>query len=90
MPLAVTFYSLTAVWSSITICNLLQMCIVGEQLPAMLGFFVTTSSTALKSPPNTLSVALQKYLHTRIEKPPLNVLSEGYSSHIVYWLIIKH
>lgn len=45
------------------------MRVAGEQLQAMLGFFVTTFSTALKSPPNTWFVALQKYLHSRIEKP---------------------
>lgn len=80
MPSAVTFYSLTAVWrSTYSQSALLEssswLCWFGESF--------TASSIALKSPSKTWSAALQKYLHTRIEKPPLSLLSESYSSYTV-------
>lgn len=86
MPPAVTFYSLTAVWRSTYSQSALL-----ESISWLwwFGGFFTASSTALKSPSNTWSAALQKYLHTRIEKPPFSLLSERYSSYTVAGLTAK-
>lgn len=87
MPLAVTFYSLTAVWrSTYSWSALLES---SSWLCWFWGFFFTTSSTALKSPSNNWSAALQKYLHTRIEKPTLSLLSESYGSYTVAGFTVK-